>query len=115
MINLNTRQKAKLKAHPLLLEGGHAYMHLESCRYTHELIEKVLINVAAKNALRWSVLLKTLYHDENQFIELCVAMILINKYSRLIFNIEKGENLCFTGYEFGQVIEDYNRKQTNNY
>jgi|JI6StandDraft_1071083.scaffolds.fasta_scaffold384565_2 hypothetical protein len=111
MIVLNTRQKAKLKAHPLLLEENHAFMQLHSCKYTHELIERVLINVAAKNNLKWIMLLKTLSYDEEQFVELCVAMILINKYLKLIFNIEKGEKLCLTGYEFGQVIEEYYRTQ----
>jgi len=115
MILLNTRQKAKLKANPLLLDGGHAYMQLEYCKNTYELIERVVLNVAAKNGLRWNILLKTLSHDENQFIELCVAMILINRYARTLFYIENGENLCFTGYEFGKVIEYYNQTQSNNY
>lgn len=112
-MQLSSRDKVRLKNHPYLQEGGCDFMLLGKCKNTYEVIERILLNIAAKNSISWSKLLRTL-NFEDGFVELCCAMILINKYLRQIFNIEKGETLCQTGYDFSQLIEEYSHWETNN-
>lgn len=111
-MEISSKMKMKLKQHPFLQKGGCDFMKLDECKYTHEVIERILLNVSAKNNTNWNVLLRTLMF-EDLFTELCCAMILINTHLRQIFNIEKGETLCHTGYDFGALIEEYSHWESN--
>lgn len=110
---LSSKKIEELKKHPFLQNGGCDFMRLNECQNSYEVIEKILLNVAARNRISWNVLLRKLVFEDG-FTELCCAMILINKYLKEIFNIEKGETLCQTGYDFSKLIEEYSHWKTNN-
>lgn len=107
-MKLSPRHITLISEHPFMVYNGADFMQLEFCTKPYQVIERVLTNVAAKNGITWKDLLQTGTSDEELFIELCVAVILIDRYLKLLFNIEKADKLILTGTDFAEAIQDYN-------
>lgn len=112
-MKINSQLIKIVKTHDYLKNGGCDFMKLDNCRYSHQLIEKILVNIAAKNCVNWKYLTNIHAHNDEIFVELCVAIILINKYMSKYFNIENGESLIYTRYDFTEMIGLYKNTQTN--
>ena len=112
-MKINSQLIKIIKTHEYLKIGGCDFMKLDKCRYSYQLIEKILVNIAAKNRLNWKDLTNIYAHNDEIFVELCVAIILINKYMNKYFNIENGESLIYTRYDFTKMIRLYKNTQTN--
>lgn len=96
-----------IREHPFLKKDGIHFLQLERCKKPYEVIEKILLNVAAKNGITWLNLLKTKPTEIEQFSELCVAIILIDRYLDQIFNIKEDERLDLVGYQFADILDAY--------
>lgn len=89
--------------------NGCDFMQLDRVRKPYEIIERILVNVGAKNGLTWKQLLDTNYTQTELFAELCVAVILIDKYLSELFFMDENDRYSLIGYEYAQILDEYNK------
>lgn len=104
---LTDRLFLRIQEHEFMQPKGVNFMQLERCKKPYEIIEVILLNVAAKNGIKWLELLKTDYNQADMFAELCVAVILIDRYLYEIFDISQTARLGLVGYQFTYILEQY--------
>jgi len=104
---LTDRLFLHIQQHEFMQPKGVKFMELERCKKPYEIIEKILLNVAAKSGITWLKLLKTEYNETERFAELCVAVILIDKYLYDIMDMSQSYRLGLVGYQFSYILEEY--------
>lgn len=106
---MTTRLLLSITEHPFMQEDGCKFMQLERCKKPYQLIEKILINVAAKNSITWKELLNAEWTDFELHPELCVAVILLNKYLYVLFNMSEADRYSLIGYKYARMIDEFNK------
>lgn len=104
---LTDRLFLRIQQHEYMQPKGVKFMQLERCKKPYEIIEIILLNVAAKNGIKWKDLLQTDYNQTDMFAELCVAVILIDRYLDDIFDMNQGSRLTLVGYQFSYILDQY--------
>ena len=88
-------------------KNGCDFLRLDTCQLPHQIIEKILINVAAKNGVSWKELIGVDYYNTELVAEACVAAILIEKYISPAFDDERRSNYALSGFRYYDIVEDY--------
>jgi len=96
-----------IQEHSFLQKDGINFLRLDRCKKPYEIIEIILLNVASKSGITWLNLLKTKPTEIEQYAELCVAIILIDRYLAEFFNIKEEERLDLVGYQFADILDAY--------
>ena len=104
---LTDRLFLRIQEHDYMQPKGVNFMQLERCKKPYEIIENILLNVAAKNGIKWLELLHTDYNQTELFAELCVAVILIDTYLYDIFDMSQSARLELVGYQFSYILDQY--------
>jgi hypothetical protein len=104
---MTTRLFLSIIEHPFLQEGGCDFMQLGMCKKPYQIIEKILLNVSAKNSIKWAQLIKTEPTDYDLYPELCVAVILMDKYLYDLFNMSEADRYTLIGYKFARMIDEF--------
>lgn len=105
----NTRLLLLIRENDLMQPNGCDFMQLYRVKKPYEIIERILINVAAKNGMTWKQLLETKYSQTELFAELCTAVILIDKYLYDVFSMDEKDRYSLVGYEYAQIIDEYKK------
>jgi len=105
----NTKLLLLIQEHEFMQQYGCDFMQLYRVKKPYEIIERVLTNVAAKNGMTWKQLLQIKYTETELFAELCVAVIIIDRYLYELFRMEENVRYSLIGYEYAQIIDEYNK------
>lgn len=105
----NARILLMIQEHDYMQSNGCDFMQLYRVKKPYEIIERVLLNLAAKNGLTWKQLLETKYSQTELFVELCVAVIIIDRYLYEVFRLEENIRYSLIGYEYAQIIDEYTK------
>lgn len=100
-IVLNVRQSPWLDPYAL------DCLRLNECTEAHEIIERVLVNVAANKSRTWKDIYFARRLNTELFSELCVALILIDASLRkhLKYDVEEVDEIL--GAKHSQIIKNY--------
>lgn len=96
-----------IQNHPFMQKKGCEFMRLDTTQLPHQIVEKILLNVAARNSMTWKELLNTDYYDTDTFAEACVAVILVNKYLFATIDDDRFVNYPVLGFKHYDVIDEY--------
>lgn len=107
MAKLNNHIFLRIKQHDYMQKDGCAHLNLHTCKRPYEVLERILVQLAAKNSVRWQDLLKARPNETNLYIELCVAIILIDRYLMDLFDMSERNRILLIGFEFTQIIDAY--------
>ena len=107
MAKLNNHIFLQIKKHDYMQKDGCAHLNLHTCKRPYEVLERILVQLAAKNSIRWQDLLKTRPNETSQYVELCVAVILIDRFLRDLFDMSERNRILLIGFEFTQIVDAY--------
>lgn len=82
-------------------------LRLEECTEAYQIIERVLVNVAAKKGRTWKDIYFARRLNTELFSELCVALILIDAGLRIHLKFETEEVDEVLGAKHSQIIRNY--------
>jgi hypothetical protein len=82
-------------------------LRLHECTYPYEVIERVLLNVAAKKGRSWKDIYFAKRFNTELFSELCVALILIDAGLRIHLKFGAEEVSEVLGAKHSQIIKNY--------
>jgi len=106
-MRLTSRLFLLIQDHDFMQKGGCDFMQLQNCKKPYEVLERILLNVSAKNCISWVELLHTKQTETERFAELCVAIILIDKYLKEVFEMNEEDRNTLIGFQYSQIIDEY--------
>ena len=107
MTKLSTRVILLIQNHELMKLDACAFLNMEECKYTYNVFEKILVHMAERNKVKWQELWNAKPSNPELYAELCVAVLLIDRYLNDLFDYSERYRNMLIGYRFVPMLEDY--------
>lgn len=104
---LNSRVMLSIQANPWMEHNALNALKLFECTKPHQLIERVLINVAARVGKGWKEIYNAPPTKHDLFCELCVAAILIDRGLKEHLHLHEEDVLVIMRARLSQIVETY--------
>ena len=80
---------------------------LDTCQRPHEVFETVFLNLSAEIGKDWKYIYNANQRSEQNFIQLCVAAILIDKWLMRLFNFNEIDRVRLLGNRLADIVYKY--------
>lgn len=82
-------------------------LHLETCKFTYEIFERVLVNIAASSGYKWKELHNAKPYDKELFSELVVALMIIKRGLMKHFEMDERSVNVLLGDNYVEILENH--------
>lgn len=80
---------------------------LDCCKRPHEVFETVFLNLGAEVGKDWKYIYNANPRNQQNFIQLCVAAILIDKWLMRLFNFTEIDRVRLLGNRLADIVYKY--------
>lgn len=85
------------------------HLNIYDCTEPYQVFERIMLGVSASQSITWKTMYKSKQSQPEIFANLCVSIILIDKYLQEIFKMKKEDREILLGANFTQILDFYYR------
>lgn len=87
---------------------------LHKCTKPYQIFEKVFLNVASENSKTWKDIYNANPRNTDNFSQLCIAAILIDKWLGKVLNYQEAERLKLLERRLASIVYQYRQYSMDN-